>query len=613
LDRLTQALKDTFGYDSFRSGQRPVIDALLSGRDALGVMPTGAGKSVCYQLPALVLGGITLVVSPLISLMRDQVGALLQMGVPAAYLNSSLSEGQFKKALQNAREGKYRIIYVAPERLLTRGFLQFALEADIRLVAVDEAHCVSQWGQDFRPSYLDIARFVDQLGARPPVCALTATATQRVREDIRSLLQLRDPFELVTGFDRPNLFYEVLRPKNKQLALMALLKEMPDSCGIVYCATRRAVDETQALLLANGVPAGRYHAGLSAEERQTNQEDFLFDRTRVMVATNAFGMGIDKSNVRFVIHYNMPKDMESYYQEAGRGGRDGEKCRCVLLFSPKDVQIGRFLIERGQSETEMSEEQKQQHRQAELMRLKEMESYCLEKNCLRKRLLAYFGEGMQADACGACGNCASDLPLTDISAEATHILGLAHVSGQKYGQALLTQLLQGLTSRRIQESHLDRLPGYGALRHLSQDEVRERIEQLLSQGLLEKTAGSYPVLRLTEAGKDYLRRSVPLRVPLRTASDQPAAPMPKKLPAQGPVDDELFARLRALRAELAALQGVPAFVVFTDATLRDMCRRRPRDMDEMLLVSGVGLRKLAQYGQKFLRVLQDYEKEREGI
>ena len=388
MDEMYKALREYFGFNSFRPGQEELIRAALNGRDVLGVMPTGSGKSVCYQLPALLKEGVALVVSPLISLMADQVRALLQMGVPAAYLNSSLTEGQMKKALGYAREGKYKIIYVAPERLLVPGFLSFAKACPLSLVAVDEAHCVSQWGQDFRPSYLDIPAFLHELPTRPPLCAFTATATERVRGDIRRLLGLSDPVERVTGFDRPNLFYEVLTPKVKEVELLSLVQAQKGESGIVYCATRRSVEEVCDLLCANGIAASRYHAGLDAKERASAQEDFLFDRCQVMVATNAFGMGIDKSNVRFVIHFNMPKDMESYYQEAGRGGRDGEPCRCTLLYSPKDVQLGRFLIDKSASAEGLDEEARRLKRRGDLERLARMEAYCRETAataCCRKR------------------------------------------------------------------------------------------------------------------------------------------------------------------------------------------------------------------------------------
>ena len=400
-----EALKTYYGYDAFRGGQEAVIDALLSGRDALAIMPTGAGKSVCYQIPALLLPGITLVVSPLVSLMRDQVTQLVQMGIPAAFLNSSLTFRQYLLALDRAKEGRYKIIYVAPERLETEGFQSFVREADISLVAVDEAHCISQWGQDFRPSYLNIPAFVEGLPRRPPVGAFTATATPDVKADIRRLLDLRDPLELTTGFDRENLYFEVQQPSDKRAALLELVKSRPGKCGIVYCATRKTVEEVCDFLRQRGVSAARYHAGLDPEERQRNQEDFLYDRVQVMVATNAFGMGINKPNVRFVIHYNMPKDLESYYQEAGRAGRDGEPARCVLLYAGMDVRTIRFLMEREQeNQTDLPPEVKAEAAEKAEERLKYMTYYSTTRRCLRGFILGYFGQKAPA-RCGRCSAC----------------------------------------------------------------------------------------------------------------------------------------------------------------------------------------------------------------
>ena len=398
-----EILKTCFGYDTFRGGQEPVINALLSGRDAMAVMPTGAGKSICYQVPALMLPGITLVISPLVSLMRDQVTALVQMGIPAAFLNSTLTFRQYLLALDRAKAGRYKIIYVAPERLETEGFLSFAEQAEISLIAVDEAHCISQWGQDFRPSYLNIPAFVKRLKKRPPVGAFTATATPDVKADIETLLELERPVQVATGFDRENLFFAVRKPKNKREAVVELIRSRPDQCGIVYCATRRAVEEICGLLQEAGISAARYHAGLEPEERQRNQEEFLFDRVQVMVATNAFGMGIDKSNVRYVIHYNMPKDMESYYQEAGRAGRDGLPASCILLYSGQDVQTARFLIEHSEPREELDARTAEQLRERDFQRLRQMVRYCTTRRCLRQTILRYFGE-QAPDLCGACWN-----------------------------------------------------------------------------------------------------------------------------------------------------------------------------------------------------------------
>lgn len=399
-----ELLKEYFGYDSFRKGQEEVIDSILSGRDVLGIMPTGAGKSVCYQIPALMLSGITLVVSPLISLMQDQVAALNQAGVHAAYLNSSLTYRQYLTALKYAREGRYKIIYVAPERLETTEFLAFAMHTDISMVCVDEAHCVSQWGQDFRPSYLRIVEFITQLQKRPIVSAFTATATSDVRDDIIRILRLKEPMILTTGFDRSNLFFQTERPKDKYEALLAHLKTFDGQSGIIYCLTRKSVEEVCLRLVQEGYPATRYHAGLTPEERKENQEAFIFDTKPIMVATNAFGMGIDKSNVRYVIHFNMPKNMEGYYQEAGRAGRDGEPSRCILLYSPQDIAVNRFFIENNNRNEELTQEEQEFIKKLDEKRLQQMVLYCTTQKCLRMYILNYFGEkGMHR--CNSCSNC----------------------------------------------------------------------------------------------------------------------------------------------------------------------------------------------------------------
>ena len=492
-----EILKTYYGYDAFRPGQDAMIDALLAGRDALAIMPTGAGKSVCYQVPALLLPGITLVVSPLVSLMRDQVTALVQMGVPAAFLNSTLTYRQYLLALDRARDGWYKIIYVAPERLETEGFRAFAQAADISLVAVDEAHCISQWGQDFRPSYLNIPDFVASLSKRPPIGAFTATATPEVRDDIRRLLQLERPAMVTTGFDRENLYFEVQEPRSKQTALLELVRSRPGKCGIVYCSTRRAVEDVCAFLQEEGISATRYHAGLDAEERRKNQEDFLFDRAQVMVATNAFGMGIDKSDVRYVIHYNMPKDLESYYQEAGRAGRDGAPSSCILLYSRQDVRTARFLIEHGEPREDLDERTLERLRERDLQRLRRMAGYCGTRRCLRQYILEYFGE-RAPEHCDACYNCLHNFQEVDVSAEARAILRCVAQTGQHFGIGVITETLCGADTDKVRKYHMDQEPGYGVLRDFTQKEVRERIQFLLDEGILALSGGPYPVLELGE-------------------------------------------------------------------------------------------------------------------
>ena len=445
-------LKQFFGYTSFRDGQEEVVDALLSKRDVLGIMPTGAGKSLCYQIPAIMMSGITLVISPLISLMKDQVNALVQQGVSAAYLNRSLTATQYHKALANAANGKYNIIYVAPERLESNSFLRFALNANISLIAVDEAHCVSQWGQDFRPSYLNINKFISKLNYRPVIGAFTATATDEVKSDIIRLLQLNNPTVVTTGFDRPNLFFSVMRPKNKSETLLKLIRERNNQSGIVYCSTRRKVEEVCDMLNQKGVQATRYHAGLDDSERVKNQDDFVFDRKSVMVATNAFGMGIDKSDVRFVIHYNMPKNIESYYQEAGRAGRDGEEADCILLYSKADVSTCRFFIENIEDNESLSTEQREFFKKREEERLKQMVFYCTTSDCLRGYMLKYFGDEHK-ESCGKCSNCLTEFETVDVTVEAQKILSCIIKTGQNYGVKMIIDVLRGVSSERIQKGH----------------------------------------------------------------------------------------------------------------------------------------------------------------
>ena len=597
-----EALKTYFGYDAFRGGQEAVIDALLSGRDVMAVMPTGAGKSVCYQVPALLLPGITIVVSPLVSLMRDQVTALVQMGVPAAYLNSSLTFRQYLLALDRAKAGRYKIIYVAPERLETEGFRSFAETADISLVAVDEAHCISQWGQDFRPSYLNIPAFVNSLPKRPPVGAFTATATPDVRGDILKLLELKAPLSVTTGFDRENLYFEVQQPSGKRAALLELVRSRPGKCGIVYCATRKTVEEVCGFLQDEGIAATRYHAGLEAEERLKNQEDFLYDRAAVMVATNAFGMGIDKSDVRYVIHYNMPKDMESYYQEAGRAGRDGAPSSCILLYSGQDVRTAQFLIEHSEPREELDAVTAAQLRERDRERLRQMEGYCRTRRCLRQYILQYFGESAP-DYCGTCYNCLHNFEEVDISREAKLIVRCISETGQCFGAGVIAETLCGAVTDKVRKYHMDRESTYGALRELTQAEVRERIRCLMEEGVLEASSGPYPVLRLTEKAEDVVYGAAPLLMRSDRKEQHAVRPVPTELEGE---DAELFRRLRALRAKAARFQGIPAYMVFSDKTLREMAVRRPATMAQLRAVGGVGSAKAERYGRQFLEEIQNF-------
>ncbi len=606
------AFKQYFGHSGFRPGQEELVDALLAGRDVLGVMPTGAGKSMCYQLPALLLPGVALVVSPLISLMKDQVAALEQAGIPAAFINSSLTAEQYREVFRRARAGAYKILYVAPERLVTEGFLRLSASVDISLAAVDEAHCVSQWGQDFRPSYLGIAQFVSGLPRRPPVGAFTATATGAVREDIRRLLRLEDPLCVTTGFDRPNLFFDVVRPQCKAAWLADYLRSRRDQSGVVYCATRKTVEAVCGDLRAQGVAAARYHAGLEDEERRQNQEDFVYDRARVMVATNAFGMGIDKSNVSFVVHYNMPKNLESYYQEAGRAGRDGAPAECILLFSPGDVQTAKYLISAPQVGEELDEETRREVLRRDMERLEQMVGYCKTDGCLRGWLLDYFGEARAAQ-CGSCGNCRSAFVERDITIPAQKILSAVARVEKKYrsglGLTAIIQLLRGSRNRRVLQLGLDKLPTYGALADTDQRTVRSYVDHLLSEGFLELVGEEYPVLRLTSRAGAVLfhGRTVSLReraqAPEPTRSSRRTS-VPSSVP---PEDATLLAALKGLRAQFAQEEDVPAYIVFSNAALADMAARRPRDMGEFLQVSGVGYVKAARYGERFLALIAAWQ------
>ena len=598
----TEVLRQYFGYASFRKGQEALIDSILEGRDTLGITPTGAGKSLCFQVPALMLEGVTLVISPLISLMKDQVSALCQAGIRAAYLNSSLTYPQYRKALANACAGVYKIIYVAPERLLTEEFLAFSHRVRIALVTVDEAHCISQWGQDFRPSYLKVPEFVAQLDERPVLAAFTATATEEVKRDIAAMLSLRDPFTITTGFNRDNLYFEVDKPPDKMAALLRYLRDNPGKSGIVYCTTRKTVEEVCQKLRTAGFPATRYHAGLSPEERRDNQEDFLYDRAPLMVATNAFGMGIDKSNVAFVLHYNMPGSMEAYYQEAGRAGRDGQPAQCILYYSGQDVATNRFLIEHGEGAPDADEETTARLREQDKERLKQMTFYCHTADCLREYILRYFGETPE-NYCGNCGNCSRNFEEADVTREAQLLVeGIAR-TGQRFGAKMVLDILRGSGNARILSGGFDKLPVYGKLAGVGEKRLRAILQFLELRGFVESTGDEYPVLRLRETAEDLMREDAALT--MKIAREEAPAPA-RKSREPVPANPGLFDALRALRAKLAAAQSVPAYVVFSDATLRDMCARLPADADEMLEVSGVGQAKFAKYGEAFLGAIRDY-------
>lgn len=603
-----QILKQHFGYDEFREGQEHLINSVMAGKDVLGIMPTGAGKSLCFQIPALMMDGITLVVSPLISLMKDQVASLKQAGVSAAYLNSSLTSAQYFKALDNAKAGRYPIIYVAPERLVTEAFLSFALNADISMVAIDEAHCVSQWGQDFRPSYLKIVDFINKLSQRPVVSAFTATATQEVRDDIMDILMLREPAVLTTGFDRPNLYFGVHSPKDKYGAMKNYLDCHPGQVCVVYCLTRKTVEEVCDRLRRDGYAATRYHAGLSDEERHKNQDDFIYDRCQLIVATNAFGMGIDKSNVRCVIHYNMPKNMESYYQEAGRAGRDGESAECILFYGGQDVVTNQMFIENNQDNQELDENARQLVAERDRERLRKMTFYCFTNECLRDYILRYFGE-YGSNYCGNCSNCLSQFETADVTAESGALISCVASSRQRYGVNVIIDTVHGANTAKLRQYRMDQNPQYGALAKTPTHRIRQIFNHLLVNDYLCLSNDEYTVVKLTEKSQGVAEGEE--TVEMKLAKEREAEVAEKKWSKRkaadasfGDVDEELFNQLRQLRTEIAKEERVPPYMVFSDKSLAHMCVVKPKTRDEMLSITGVGEFKYNKYGEKFLEAVK---------
>lgn len=586
IEKARMLLKKYYGYDSFRAGQEEIIASILGGSDTLAIMPTGAGKSVCFQIPALIFEGITIVISPLISLMKDQVDSLRSIEIPAAFINSTLDLGGVRERFQKAQNGKYKLLYIAPERLESENFCELIKELNISFIAIDEAHCVSQWGHDFRPSYHSIGKMINNLSCRPVVAGFTATATIDVRNDIVNLLFLKNPRVFVTGFDRENLFFSVVRGENKNKFVIDFLRQNSDVSGIIYAATRKEVDNLWRELKKDGYLAGRYHAGLTDEERAKSQEAFLYDDIRIMAATNAFGMGIDKSNVRFVIHYNMPKNMESYYQEAGRAGRDGEPSKCILLFNPGDVMLQKFLIDKSVFSPE--------RKSNELKKLQTMVDYCHTQNCLRKYILEYFGEEDVPKSCGNCGNCNDDSELVDITVDAQKIFSCILRMKQRFGSSMVADVLKGSKNKKVIERGFDVLSTYGILKEYSIDEIKDLIGFLVAEEYLCLSGTEYPVVKLTKKAAPVLKGEEKV---------YHRAPKKEYVPEE---DNRLFEMLRSVRRKFADEEKVPPYIIFSDSTLHEMSKYCPEDENSMLSIKGVGEMKLKRYGNEFLTAIKNY-------
>ena len=624
------ALKQYFGYDSFRPGQQGIVDALLDGRDVLGVMPTGAGKSVCYQIPAALMPGVTIVISPLISLMRDQVDALNDLGLPAAFVNTTQTPDEQAMVFAQAAAGQLKLLYVAPERLETGRFRDFAARTPISLIAVDEAHCVSQWGQDFRSSYLGIGDFIVDLPKRPPVGAFTATATERVRRDIVGLLGLRNPAVTVTGFDRPNLYFDVVKLETKYKAAWVAnyVAAHPDESGIIYCATRKTTEALAATLNQMGHAAVAYHGGMSSDAREAAQHDFITDKVSVVVATNAFGMGIDKSDVRYVIHHNLPESIEAYYQEAGRAGRDGEPSRCTLLWNESDIVTRRRLLDSDYENERMTPEDQEIVRQSKRRLLDGMVGYCRTADCLHRYMTRYFGQEItptdapsdtHEDKCGACSNCESTFETIDVTSVAQAISRCVHDVNQRVGSGKIVKILRGSKAQDLAWLNPEQMPTFGMLKDVNEARVRDVLSQMATDGYLFIAEGRMPIVmfgaRAAETAAPDFHYEIK-RVERKSASvssrhggvASESASASAAMESYIPDDDEeaLFQKLRELRRTIAQEIGKPPYIVFSDKTLRDMARIKPITNAQFLAVNGVGQHKLDLYGKRFMEAVASF-------